>query len=146
MYDNVKRAAVRAVLAMNPVNVLYGIVEKEKPIEIRVHEKLLLTEEFLDVAEHLTRHERIISLEYEYPKTWLKERIGDEPKDTISSRRNIGSGQVTPYEQYEMKYAKMIFEDGLKKDDKVVLLRVQGGHRFLVIDRYWEGEEIWSYQ
>ncbi|MFD1203599.1 DUF2577 domain-containing protein [Sporosarcina contaminans] len=137
MYDNVKRAAVKAVLAMNPVNVLYGTVEKAKPLEIRIHEKLKLTEEFLDVAEHLTRHERIISLDYQNPKKWPETAIGDAAKDTSSSEG---------YTDYNLKYAKMVFEDGLKKGDKVVLLRVQGGHRFLVYDRYKRGEEVWSYQ
>lgn len=84
MYDNVKRAAVKAVLATNPVNVLYGTVEKATPLEIRIHEKLKLTSDFLDVAEQL-------------------------------------------------------FKSGIVKGDKVVLLRVQGGHRFLVIDRYVKG-------
>lgn len=84
MYDNVKRVAVKAVLATNPVNVLYGTVEKAKPLEIRIHEKLKLTGEFLDVTEHLSK-------------------------------------------------------SGIVKGDKVVLLRVQGGHRFLVIDRYVKG-------
>ena len=137
MYDNVKRAAVKAVLAMNPVNVLYGTVEKAKPLEIRIHEKLKLTEEFLDVTEHLTRHERIVSIDYNNPHTWPETRIGDAPKNTSSS---------PGYDTYNMKYAKMVFDDGLKKGDKVVLLRVQGGHRFLVIDRYLRGEEVWSYQ
>lgn len=84
MLDNVKKAAVKAVEATNPVNVLYGNVEKVKPLEIRIHEKLKLTGEFLDVTEQL-------------------------------------------------------FKSGFVKGDKVVLLRVQGGHRFLVIDRYVRG-------
>lgn len=81
MYDNVKKAAIKAVLASNPVNVLYGTVEKANPLEIRIHEKLTLTGDFLDVTEQL-------------------------------------------------------YKSGITKGDKVVLLRVQGGHRFLVIDRY----------
>lgn len=146
MYDNIKRAAVQAILATNPVNVLYGTVVKAKPLEIQIHEKLKLTEDFLDVAEHLTRHERVVSLNYLYPRNWPVSRIGDAAKNAVSSRRNIGSGQTTPYEQYDMKYAKLVYEDGLKINDKVVLIRVQGGHRFLVVDRYKRGEDVWSYQ
>ena len=144
--EQVKRVAVKAVDATNPVQLLYGVVEKANPLEIRIHEKLKLEEEFLDVAEHLTRHERIVSLEYLHPYNLPDTRIGDETKDTISSRNNIGSGQEVPYETFNMQYAKMVFEDGLKIDDKVVLIRKQGGHRFLVVARYKEGEEVWSYQ
>ena len=142
-----KAAAIAAVEASNPVNWLYGTVTKAKPLEIEVHAKLTLTEEFLDVSEHLTRHDRIVSVRYEYPKTWSGSAvIGDADKKAASTRNYIGSGEATAYEKYEMLNARMTFEDGLIKGDKVVLLRMQGGHRFLVVDRYKEGEEVWSYQ
>lgn len=145
LIDTIKRVAVAAVEASNPVNVLYGVVVKAKPLEIRIHERLLLPEEFLDVANHLTRHERVVSIEYINPKTWPKSAIGDAPQTAASDRNNIGSGTDTPFEKFNLQYAKMIFEDGLKIDDKVVLLRQQGGHRFYVVDRYREGDKIWSY-
>lgn len=143
--DITKKAALAAFEASNPVNVLYGVVEKADPLEIRIHERLKLTDEFLDVAKHLTRHERVVSIEYINPKTWPKSAIGDVPKTAISNRNNLGAGDDTPFEKFNLKYAKMVFEDGLKIDDKVVLLRQQGGHRFYVADRYREGDKIWSY-
>ncbi|MBG9657813.1 DUF2577 domain-containing protein [Cytobacillus firmus] len=139
MLDNVKKAAVKAVEATNPVNVLYGTVEKAKPLEIRIHEKLKLTEEFLDVAEHLTRHERIVTIEHE--ELAVRE-LGDKKEADFLDTDD----KAAPVTKYKHSYVKMVFEDGLKKGDKVVLLRVQGGHRFLVIDRYKRGEDVWSYQ
>lgn len=142
-----KAAAIAAVEASNPVNWLYGTVTKAKPLEIEVHAKLTLTEEFLDVSEHLTRHDRIVSVRYEYPKRWSESTvIGDTDKEAASTRNYIGSSEATAYEKYEMLNARMTFEDGLVIGDKVTLLRMQGGHRFLVVDRYKEGEEVWSYQ
>lgn len=139
MLDNVKKAAVMAVEATNPVNVLYGTVEKAKPLEIRIHEKLKLTEEFLDVAEHLTRHERVVTIEHE--ELAVRE-LGDRKEvDFLDT-----DDKVAPVTKYKHSFVKMVFEDGLKKGDKVVLLRAQGGHRFLVIDRYKRGEDVWSYQ
>lgn len=136
LLETIKQTSAKAVEAGNPAQVLYGTVEKADPLEIRIHEKLKLTEDFLDVAKHLTRHERIVSIQFENPKTWTEAEIGDAVKTTSSNQG---------FSNYEMKYAKMIFEDGLKIDDKVVLLRIQGGHRFYVLDRYREGEKIWSY-
>ncbi|MCJ8008894.1 DUF2577 domain-containing protein [Lederbergia wuyishanensis] len=78
MLDIVKATAVGAVNAQNPVNVLFGTVRKTGPIEIEVHQKLILTDEFLIMTES------------------TKE---------------------------------------LKGGDRVVLLRVQGGHQFVVMDK-----------
>ncbi|MEK4712233.1 DUF2577 domain-containing protein [Sporosarcina sp. FSL K6-5500] len=145
LVDMMKETALGVVSATNPVNWMYGTVVQSKPLEIYVHTKLTLTEEFLDVAESLTRHDRIVSIDYEYPKKWEKKDIGDESKDATSSRANIGSTPSIDYENYNMKYAKLTFEDGLKIDDKVILVRMQGGRKFLVADRYKEGKDIWSY-
>ncbi|WP_245983523.1 DUF2577 domain-containing protein [Ammoniphilus oxalaticus] len=138
MLDNVKRAAVAAVMATNPVNVLYGTIESTKPLEVRIHEKLKLTADFLDVAEHLTRHERIVSIHHEEMAT---RNLGDR---TDHDMLDSDDGEP-PYTKYQHDYVKLIMQDGLKTGDKVVLLRVQGGHRFLVLDRYKRGEEVWSY-
>lgn len=146
LYNMVKQAAVAAGESTNPVNLMVGKVSKAKPLEIEIHSKLKLSEEFLIVSKHLTRHERIVSLSYENPKKWSgKSDIGDEDKDSDSSRNYIGSGASIPYEIYEMKYAKMVFEDGLKEGDEVILFRVQGGHQFFVYDRYRKGDDVWSY-
>ncbi|QNK89446.1 DUF2577 domain-containing protein [Sporosarcina sp. resist] len=145
LVDMMKEAALDVIGTTNPVTWTYGTVVKSKPLEIYVHAKLTLLEEFLDVAESLTRHDRIVSIDYEYPKEWEKNDIGDEPKNAVSSRRDIGSAETVPYEEFKMKYAKLTFEDGLKINDKVILVRMQGGRKFLVADRYKEGKDIWSY-
>ena len=145
LVDMMKEAALDVIGTTNPVTWMYGTVVKSKPLEIYVHAKLTLTEDFLDVAESLTRHDRIVSIDYEYPKKWEKNAIGDESKDATSSRADIGSAPSIDYENYNMKYAKLTFEDGLKINDKVILVRMQGGRKFLVADRYKEGKDIWSY-
>lgn len=139
MLENIKRVAVNAVLATNPVNVLYGTVENANPLEIRIHEKLKLTKDFLDVAEHLTRHERVVTIEH---SEMTERNLGDRAeRDFLDT-----DDKTSPFTSFKHNFVKMIFQDGLKKGDKVALLRVQGGHRFLVIDRYKRGEEVWSYR
>ncbi|MET3657821.1 DUF2577 domain-containing protein [Sporosarcina psychrophila] len=145
LVDMMKEAALDVIGTTNPVTWTYGTVVKSKPLEIYVHAKLTLLEEFLDVAESLTRHDRIVSIDYEYPKKWEKKDIGDESKEATSSRADIGSAPSIDYENYNMKYAKLTFEDGLKINDKVILVRMQGGRKYLVADRYKEGKDIWSY-
>ncbi|MED3799941.1 DUF2577 domain-containing protein [Lysinibacillus capsici] len=143
LLDLIKTTAMAAFQASNPVNIVVGEVIESKPLKIEVHSKLILSDEFLLVAEHLTRHERIISLAYEYAQNFSSGRMGDTLKQASSTRKNIGESAPNPYEKYDMKYAKFIFEDGLKIGDKVVLHRVQGGQKYLVSDRYKEGDSVW---
>lgn len=78
MLDLVKRAAIGANDATNPVNVLFGKVVKVKPLEVEIHQKLKLTKEFLVQSE---------------------------------AAKDLSNG------------------------DRVVLIRVQGGHQFVVLDK-----------
>lgn len=139
LLDLIKKTAIEAFNSTNPVNLIFGVVTKADPLEIEVHSKLKLTEEFLVIAERLTRHDRIVTVKYEFPKTWSKDAdIGDAVKVAESSRNYIGTDPAIPYEKYEMVNAKMTFEDVLKKGDKVALVRMQGGHKFFVADRVVE--------
>lgn len=145
LLDIIKQTALEVFQSTNPVNILYGTVIESKPLKIEVNSNFILTEEFLLVSEHLTRHERKVSIQYDYPKTWTRNEIGDSQRVTSSKRNNIGSGEVPPYENFDINYAKIIFEDGLKIGDKVILHRVQGGQKYYVSDRYREGDKIWYY-
>lgn len=138
MLETMKKAAVAAVEASNPVNLIYGTVIKSKPIEIEIHKDLVLTEEFLDIAEHLTRHERIVTIEH---NEMAVRELGDKTEIDYLDTDN----KEYPATSYKHSYVKMIFEDGLKINEKVVLVRMQGGHKFLVFDRYREGKKKWSY-
>lgn len=80
LVDLIKNVAVKAVEATNPVHVLFGTVVSERPLEVQIHQKLKLTEEFLVITERVT-------------------------------------------------------QTNLKRGNKVVLLRVQGGQQFVVLDK-----------
>ncbi|WP_249281099.1 DUF2577 family protein [Paenibacillus sp. 7516] len=80
MLDVIKKAAVAAVDAKAPVQVMYGTVTRTEPLEITVEQRLTLAEPFLMMPESAAR------------KNWT---VGDH----------------------------------------VLLLRVQGGDSFVVLDR-----------
>ncbi|MDQ0412731.1 DUF2577 domain-containing protein [Mesobacillus stamsii] len=103
LVDLIKRTALKAVAATNPVEHTFGVVKTISPLSVEIHSKLTLPEEFLVVSEHLTVHERNVII------------------------NNSAEAVV------------MKFNDGLKPGDKVILSRVQGGHQYIVIDRYKGG-------
>lgn len=49
----IKRAALEAVEAAKPVNILIGKVQSETPLTVRINQKLVLDRDFLLVPEHL---------------------------------------------------------------------------------------------
>lgn len=139
MLDIIKRVALDGVGAAGPVELMEAVVKTAPPeleIVLKSDSKLTIPKQIIVVAEHLTRHDRIISIDYEYPKIWDKDAdIGDEAKSAKSSRNNIGYDASVSYESYKMKYAKITFEDLLKKGDEVLVISLQGGQFFYIADR-----------
>jgi len=112
--DIIKRIAINAFNASNPVNILIGTVSKASPIEIEIHQKLKLTKEFLIITERVTRYE--VDLEHDHAYT-------DDGSNATTGKSLTNKLTTTP------------IRTGLKKGDKVALMRVQGGHQFLVLDK-----------
>ena len=57
MVDMIKKMADQSAGAKNPVDIVFGTVSSESPIEIEVHQKLKLTKEFLVMTERVTKLE-----------------------------------------------------------------------------------------
>lgn len=116
MIQIIKKAALDAVEQSSPVNIAYGTIESINPLEVSVNQKFTLTEEFLIVPERLLRYE--VSLEHIHKFTDITP-AGPQP------------------ESYTEKALedKLVIREGLKVSDKVLLLREQGGQKYLILDR-----------
>lgn len=79
-----------------PTTVLFGTVKASNPLKVQIDSKLIV-EEFLVVAERLTKHE--VEVEQEHNKV------------------------------------KMVIDNSLKVNDKVIVLRQQGGKKYIILDR-----------
>jgi hypothetical protein len=110
LVDLIKSTALKAFEASNPVNILFGTVSSANPLEIEIHQKLKLTEEFLVLSERVTRYE--VDLEHDH---------SNSAGTTTKALSNL--------------LTKTPIRTGLKNGDRVVLLRVQGGHQFVVLDK-----------
>lgn len=101
MIDIIKKAGIDAVGAQNPVNIIFGEIAKDDPIEIKIEQRYVLPKDFFIIPEYLTRYE-------------------------VDLTHSHGSGSAL---------GKLVIRDGLKKGDKVLLLRVQGGQQYVVLDK-----------
>ena len=119
MVSLVKEAAVQAVDAGKPVHLLFGQVISASPLKIQVAQKSIYTEKMLVLARDVTDYEVDIEV-----KQLKKKRAG-------------GSGAAA-YESHDHEYKgrkKIKIYNALIVGDWVVLGRIQGGKRFVVLDR-----------
>lgn len=107
LLDIMKRASIGAVESNNPVTILFGNVIRINPLEVNVHQRFTLTEDFLVVPESLTRYE--LDLKHNH------------------STSEGPTGEVLP--------EKIVIREGLQVGDRVLLIRVQGGQQYVVLDK-----------
>lgn len=115
----VKRAAVEAVEAQKPVHLLFGQVISISPLKIQVDQKSIYTEKMLVLTRNVTDFEVDMTVSH------------------ITLNRACGSGDpafASHNHDYKGK-KKFKVHNALMKGDWVLLGRIQGGKRFVVIDR-----------
>lgn len=106
----VKKAALETIEASKPVNVYFGEVVSVSPLQINVEQKMMLGEKQLVLTERVSDYTTELKVD------WQTERESDHVHD-ISGRK------------------KIVVYSGLGVGDKVILIRQQGGQKFIVIDR-----------
>jgi len=104
--------------AGKPVALTTGLVTASSPdpLEISLDQKLILTADFLIVPESLMQYEL-------------------ELRHFHSYSDSNGSGTVTKTTDAALPEEPIIIRRGLEVGDRVLLLRVQGGQKFVVFDR-----------
>lgn len=110
MIDAIRKAALTALEAAGPLAVLFGTVAKASPLEVNVDQRFVLDADFLVVPESLTKYE----IDAKHTHTYATGTTGEALEKKLLIRR------------------------GLEVGDKLVLLRLQGGQRYLILDRVVE--------
>ncbi|WP_410769574.1 DUF2577 domain-containing protein [Fontibacillus sp. BL9] len=105
--EKIKQLGADAVNATQPLAVIFGTVTKIKPVEILIDQRFTIDEDFLIVPEQLTRYE-----------IDLKHKHGTSGEDTKEALKE-----------------KIVIREGLKAGDPVLLLRVQGGQKYVIWDK-----------
>ena len=115
----VKRAAVEAVEAGKPVNVLFGTVIATSPLKIQVDQKSIYFGKMLILSRNVTDYDVEMTV------------------DHLTEEKGGGSGDSSfAAHDHEYKGRKVFrIHKALGIGERVVLVRIQGGERFLVWDR-----------
>ncbi len=115
----VKKAAVEAVEAGKPVHLLFGTVLSKDPLKIQVDQKSIYTEKMLILTRNVTDYD--LELEMDYQTGNNEPAPGEDP---LPAHFHPCQGRKT-----------FRVCNGLEVGETVLLLRVQRGKKFVVIDR-----------
>ncbi|OYO91837.1 uncharacterized protein DUF2577 [Lachnotalea glycerini] len=113
MNKAIKQVAMAAVNESEPATFLYGTVTSVSPLQIQVEQKLLLSKEFLVLTKNVINYEAEIEIDW-----------STESETCTAAHEHKITGK---------KKVKVL--NALKSNDKVILLKQQGGQMYLVIDR-----------
>lgn len=119
LVEMISQIAVQANDAGKPAAVLFGKVVAVGPLQILVDQKLLLDEDFLILTDAVRDHWRDMSVDH------LTEKVA-------------GGGGHAAYASHLHPYVgrkPFLIHNDLVVGENVVLLRVQGGQKFVVVDR-----------
>lgn len=138
----VKRAAVEAVEATKPVNVVFGVVLSVKPLKINIEQKMDLGEKQLILTRNVTDYTVEISLDHETePALTTHTHFYSGNTGSAGSGPHVhgysgetGPTNLTHTHAYKGKKTFTI-HNALKVGERVVLLRIQKGKKFIVLDR-----------
>ncbi len=128
LIETIKMAAVEAVKASNPVGIVFGKVTSTEPLKINIEQRLTLDESHLLLTSLVSDFEVDVTLDHETEDHTHTHTIFD----TYSG----GGSASSETHKHEVKGKKTVTVHlGLKVDESVILLRVQGGQKFIILDR-----------
>lgn len=123
MKDLIGEIAVRAVGGSKPVSIVEGEVVSEPPnlkVKLDNNDKLIIPKELLKVVERLVTHEEV-------SRVTSKNVEGDVYLDGVKHKMTSEEIRTEEMTQY--------FGESLKLGDEVLVLRMQGGQKYIIIDR-----------
>lgn len=149
MINIMKAAALGAVEAGNPVNICFGSVEAEEPLSVSVEQKLILGREQLILTRNVTEYtvemtvdhvteEALEELDFSHNHSYSGEtEKGGEPSHShlYAGETDSASGRIAAHAHGYKGRKTFTVHNGLKVGEKVLLIRLQGGQKYLVLDR-----------
>jgi len=138
----IKKCALQAMLASDPMNVLFGEVIGVKPLQIDVEQKMKLGEMQLVLLRNVTDYETEVSIDTQTEEALkthshnllLEMEQAGEPLHMHEITYHVDPADISHFHKIK-KRMKITVHNGLAVGDRVILLRSQGGQKFLVVDR-----------
>lgn len=136
----IKRASLDSIEAAKPVNICYGKVTNDSPLEILVDQKMTLNENQLVLSRNVTDFTTDITID------WKSELSLSTHTHTVNVKGSDSDGDMIDIsvesEPTDLTHLHtsigrkpIIVHNKLVVDDEVILIRQQGGQKYIVVDR-----------
>lgn len=148
MIETIKRAAIDAVNSENPVTVCYGEVISASPLKIRVDQKITLDSNQLVLTRNVTNYtvdmtvntstESALAINTGHTHSFngaTQNGGTDAHTHAYTGTTQTGGAQNLEHSHAFTGRKTYTVCNGLKNGDSVLLLRVQGGQQYVVIDK-----------
>lgn len=131
----IKKASVEAVEASKPVNVAFGKVIAINPLKIQIEQKLILSTQQLILTRNVTNHNLSLTLNITTDNRELS--LNNEHSHTLEEKTtSIANFTSDLTHNHNINGNKTItVNNALKINEEVILMRVQGGQKYIVLDR-----------
>lgn len=129
LFGLIKSIANNNLEQTKPTNAYFGIVKTINPITIFIEPKIILDEQDLILTNAVKDHYVDITVSHitdTYYGSW----------DTTHSHPDAGSGSIPQDHKHSyIGRKKILVHNGLKEGEKVLLLMVAHGQKYIIIDR-----------
>jgi len=125
LVNAIKIAGLKAVDSTSPMQSAIGTVTSESPLEITIEQKAPIPAEFLLLTDAVRDYKAKLSFDNPDIKNKVQEySMADVPGSSykISFTDDTLQNEITIY-------------NGLKLGDKVLMLRIEGGQSYVVLNR-----------
>lgn len=123
----VKKASVDAVNASKPTSIVFGNVVSIAPLQIRIDQQMILGKAQLVLTRNVTDFTTNVTID------WVSENAEHEHSYTDNgSGMNTG---VNIHNHTVMGVKAITVHNALVVGDKVVMVQIAGGQKFIVMDR-----------
>ncbi len=137
-----KKASIEAVEASKPTSVIYGKVISKSPLKIQVEQKMTLTTKQLVLTRNVTDYVVDMSMDWSAEPSLGAHshsfsgttKTAGEPRHSHSFSGTTNLTSLT--HSHSVKGRKSVtIHNGLSVGEVVMLIRMQGGQKYIVMDR-----------
>lgn len=115
----IKQISGDAVQSSYPTEIVFGTVISVNPLQIQISQKLILPEEFLVLSNNVKDHTTEVTINFA-----TQDSAGGTGYSAYAAHNHVISGKT-----------KVTIHNALKEGETVILMRMQGGQKYIVIDR-----------
>lgn len=139
----IKKFSVEAVASGQPMNLVYGNVVGVEPLSINIDQRLTLDEKQLVLSRAVTDYSIFVTMDWQCEiggesehehELEIESNDGGSPSHTHNIDYEMSSEDLEHIHNINGK-KEILIHNSLKSGENVILLRMQGGQKFLVLDR-----------